>query len=89
MLTGMDSEFLKMLLGAGGIATLIKWLHARDNRLESRIQSVEKDLTRKLDRQQARQISEDLIAPLSISMDHLKEKLEQQDTKLDRIIEKL
>ena len=98
MIESVDS-LIKLVAGSGGViglTTLVKWLHTRDNRLELRIQRLENSQATKLGNEDARQLIKDLNAPLIKDIEYFKEilvahntKLDKQDQKLDKIIDKL
>lgn len=85
-------SFVKLVFGGGGalgFATIIKWLHGRDNRLEDRVKQLENKQPSKLDETKARQLFDDLNAPLKKDMEYLKQQVGDTNNKLDRILDKI
>lgn len=93
-----ETAFIKWLLGGVGMGTLIKWLHARDNRLEQtiekrnayleeRVNSLESELSIKIDEERSRRLIADLTAPIEKDLSFLKDSLYNQDSKLDKILD--
>ena len=76
-------------VGGLGVAMVIKWLHREIGGLKKRVLNLESNQAGKIDENKARQLIEDLNAPLKKDLEYIKQSQDAQAAKLDKMMEKL